>query len=257
MSVWKIPEKNSLNLAERQQYWAKTHLQDGFETVWSLTQDPFAREKLIAELLNLSDCSSILLPGCGTHVFLQTELAELEQVQKIHCTDFSKVVDFAKERFKHQKVTYAAEDLAKFKTSEKYSVVMPVNSVVSESHQENTNILTACYDALKPDGTLIGYFPTIFWPLDIAHLLQGEQKSAFIDRVDVANSTFHESQQDCYQIFYTPLRIRQLFKSCGFEIKKLEIVFFDSPSAIEETNQVYQVSDPDLVAYEMLIVAHK
>jgi len=252
---WPIAPKTVLSDAERRQYWETTHAEENYETVWSMTEDPDVRNKLTREIQAIDRYEKILVPGCGSKTVLEQQFAErLSDVREICCTDYPGVVEVARRHCQHEKIRYEARDLRHLNFDREWDIVAIVNSVLSESDAENRQILKSCFEALAPGGALVGMFPTIFAPIDIAYL---EKTRDRLQYVDLERSSLYETKQKIWQIFYTPLRLRQILKEAGYRLEKMEIFFCDSPYFLEHSRQYYGMDDPDNVIYEFSIVARK
>ena len=97
-SKWEIEHDSILSDSDRQRYWEHTHAIENYETVWSLTDDIEVRDKIIDELSNLKNISKILIPGCGSKVLLQNDIAKRFPQSLIICSDYQGVIDVAKKR---------------------------------------------------------------------------------------------------------------------------------------------------------------
>lgn len=72
------------------------------------------------------------------------------------------------------------------------------------------------------------------------------------------NSTLFEKKQKMHQIFYTPLRLHQVFKEAGFMRDRMEICFFDSERMMEETERYYKLPKVSgLCIWELLVLYRK
>ncbi|GAB2198502.1 class I SAM-dependent methyltransferase [Sessilibacter sp. MAH4] len=251
---WLIENEGKLTDIQRESYWKNTHLNENYETVWSMTDDHKVREKLIREI-EIFENSKILIPGCGSRVTLQNQIAMMvDEVEEILCTDFADVIDKAKLNDNHIKIKYDVRNSQKLGFRDEWDIIIVVNSILSENDEENRNILESCFESLKPGGFLVGMFPTIFATLDMGYL---EENSEFLNRVDAVKSSYREDKQGLWQIFYTPLRLRRIMLESGFDLKKMEIFFCDSEYFIEHSREYYGIQDPDMVIYELFISAQK
>jgi SAM-dependent methyltransferase len=255
MSKWEINQNNTLSKEEREQYWENKHCNENYKTVWSMTDDKAVRQKIIDTLSNHINVSKILIPGSGSKVLLQNEIAHQYPDSFILCTDFKNVISIAEKQQNANNIKYEARDSANLGFDKEWDVVVIVNSILSESHTENREILASCYKALKPGGILVGFFPTIFAGVDIANLESNDQR--ILNYVDIKNSSFYEAKQNIWQIFYTPLRLRFLLRETGFINFRMEIFFCDSEYFINQSREYYGIDDPDLPIYEHFVIAHK
>ena len=253
-SKWEIEHDSILLDSDRKKYWEHTHAVENYETVWSLTDDIEVREKIIDALSSYEDISKILIPGCGSKVLLQNEIADRFPKSLIVCSDYQGVIDIAKKKESRENIGYMALDSTNLGFENEWDVVIIVNSILSESHIENRDILKSCYRALKQDGVLLGFFPTIFASVDIAYLESEENMSLSID---LTKSSFYEKKQKIWQIFYTPLRLRYLLKEVNFIRDKMEIFFCDSEYFTAHSKEYYGIEDVDLPVYELFVIAYK
>ena len=251
---WLIRAKETLTDKRRKQYWEKTHKDDGYETVWSITGAPDFCERICQEVSILPEFSTILLPGCGSKVELQNSLAESLPITRICGTDYGEVVALAEKEENHAAITYVVRDSKALGFSREWDVILIVNSILSESDLENRQILDSCFKALKPGGMLVGVFPTIFSAVDIA-LVEG--KSEWLDLVDLNRSSFKDPVQGVTQVFYTPLRLRRILMEANFQLKKMEVLFLDSDYFADHAKEYYGLTDPDTPIYEYLVVAQR
>lgn len=251
---WIIRPKKTLTASERQSYWESIHNKSAYSDAFSTTEDVAYREKIIHELDQVGDIRSVLIPGCGSRVFLQKELARKPKIKEICCTDFEGVVQVAENHFRHPKVQYLARNSTALGFKDKWDAIVIVNSILSESDEENRNILLSCYNALRPGGTLIGYFPTIFCAVDVDSI---DPSLGVAKYIDLKRNSFYEKRQGAYQIFYTPLRLRYILKEAGFRLDKMEIYFLDSNFFKKQGAEYYGLKDEDAVIYELFIVAIK
>lgn len=251
---WVIHNSKKLSFEERKKYWENTHANDKYESVWSLTEDKTIRDKIVNEISLIDKISRIIIPGCGSKVHLQNQIANsLNNIDEIICTDFNRVIEIASKKNNSSKISYVERDSSNLMYNCEFDVSIIVNSVLSEDDIENRNILLSCYDSLRPNGTLIGFFPTIFCALDIANI----DKSEWLPHIDVKNNSFYEEVQKIWQIFYTPLRLRLILKEAGFIVDKMEVFFCDSPYFLKHSKEYYNLNDTDIVIYELFVVATK
>ena len=246
---WPIDFDDGFDTSQRQALWEEQHKSGYSENVWSITEDEEVRGKLIAKIEELHHSSRILVPGCGSEVHLQNDLAtRLQGIKQITCTDFESVIAIAKRKTKHPRIAYEARDSKNLGWKNEWDVVVVVNSVLSSSDSENRQILRSCFEVLSPGCALVGYFPTIYAAFEI----QTIDVKAITGAIDVRKCLFYEERQGMHQIFYTPLRLRRVLKEAGFRLTHMEIVFIDI------SKEYYGMEeDSDLAVYELLVVAHK
>jgi hypothetical protein len=252
---WLIEPPNELLPADRRAYWERTHTSGDIENIWSVTDDAGALQKFGDELKMLAARKRILIPGCGSKVSLQNHVADsFADIDEILCTDFDLVVKIAASQSNHPKIRYAARDSARLGFENEFDVVIDVNATLSDSDVENREILGACFGALREGGVLIGMFPTILCAVDAGYL---QADRAELEQVDLERSSFYEKSQALWQIFYTPLRLRQILKEAGFHMRKMEVYFCDSEFFLRQNETIYNIADHDIVTYELLVVAEK
>lgn len=252
---WLIDFDDGLDAAQRQELWERQHASGYGENVWSVTEDKTIRDRLISKIEGLNQFSRILIPGCGSEVHLQNDLARrLPNVERIMCTDHEGVVGLAMQKESDPLVTYESRKSTDLGWEDYWDVVVAVNSVLSASDTENRQILRSCHEALRPGGAIVGYFPTIFAAFEI----QSIDARAITGAIDVHKCLFYEERQRMHQIFYSPLRLRRILKEAGFRLDLMEIVFFDSEEHFaDESKRYYGMDDPDLAVYELLVVAYR
>jgi SAM-dependent methyltransferase len=246
----------AMSRVEREAYWASVHLDAGYENVVSLTEDRSVQDRIVGALRSLRGCERVLIPGCGSCTALQERLVlELPDV-RIMCVDFPAVVDAAEGRFAHERVEYVSHDMARPHWRAEFDAVVVVNSILSDSDLENRQILASCHDALRPGGILTGFFPTAFAAFEAALILGDDARLAL---VDPATAIKYEPAQDAYQMFYTPLRLRQVLREAGFVRELLAIEFLDSEHFLGPARDVATLGegDDDLVLYEHFVVAER
>lgn len=251
-SKWLIRFDKEMSKNGRRKYWENIHRQHNYENVFSITEDAGVRNRIKRVLLD--NVRSVLIPGCGSQVFLQKDLVNQYNIKRIVCTDYKAVVEMAQKRFAHKKISYLAKDSTKLAFRNKFDAVVIVNSAVSESDAENRKMLRSCWRSLKKGGALVGYFPTIFCAVDIGLI---DPQTGIMKRVCLEKSMFYEEKQKQHQIFYTPLRLRCILKEAGFKLGRMEICFFDSKYFQKEGSNYYGLGDKDLVIYGLFVVATK
>ncbi|HEY9812938.1 MAG TPA: class I SAM-dependent methyltransferase, partial [Candidatus Sericytochromatia bacterium] len=189
---WLIPSirRASLSLEEEKNLWNELH-EDYAKKVLSLTQDPKICETLIRPS-SQSPCFDIpnspeikvLIPGCGSEIYLQKTLLEFcPHIGQIYCIDFSQTaIDLAKKnwlqadgdsRLNNQQLIFAEANSTRLTEQfpdwqNKFDYILVVNSVVSGEDDKNRQMLREFYKVLKTGGKLSGFFPTIFWELEVA-----------------------------------------------------------------------------------------
>lgn len=253
MHKWLIEPSEELSPAARRSYWETVHVDDDYDSVWSMTEDAGVRARLVEELSKAGSPGRIVIPGCGSRTLLERDLAAAFPDADVYGTDFPAVVAAAA-RFEHPRVHYVARDSADLGWSDEIDAVVVVNSILSESDAENRAILESCCRSLRPGGVLVGFFPTVFAAADIASLSRSRE---MMSQVNLERSSFFERKQQLEQIFYTPLRLRVALREAGFELDRIELYFCESDYFLRHGREYYGLEDDDLVIYEHLVVARK
>lgn len=252
---WLINTEHVLTDDQRKRYWVKTHTEENYETVWSMTDDPYVRSRIVRELERVECRKKILVPGCGSRVTLQNEIAaSLPDIDEILCTDFEGVINVAQKQKNDRIIRYKPRDSKRLGSTQEWDVIVNVNAILSENDTENRDILDSCFKVLKTGDVLIGMFPTIFATVDISYIEEDRERLRF---VDFERSAFYEEKQGLWQIYYTPLRLRRILLESGFKLNRMEIYFCDSEYFQNHSNEYYGLSDPDAVIYELFIIAEK
>ena len=219
-----------------------------------MTDDPGVCDR-IAGTLRDHEAKQILVPGAGSRTGLQECLAaELPQLQRLVCSDFPDVISLGEKNFSHPLIDYRAADSTSLPWSSEFDAAVVVNSILSDSDRENRQMLASIRETLRPEGVLVGFFPTVFASFEIASVSDDRERRA---TVDLERSTKYEPAQDDHQIFYTPLRLRMILREAGFEIALMEVYFLDSDYFRAEENEwnEFTIDDEDLVLYEHYVVA--
>jgi hypothetical protein len=252
--TWDINPIAVLSKEDRERYWSNEHVESDYASVWSMTEDPAVQKTVLEELTQIN-AARILIPGCGSVATLQERIArDVKSADTILCTDFKSVVEIARKRTTSANIFYKAMDSSSIPCDESWDAVVVVNSVLSENHSENVQMIEAFFGALKPGGLLLGFFPTVFCAMDIS-LAAGHVD--LMSNIDSVRSSFYEKKQGMWQIFYTPLRLRKIIKDTGFIRKKFEVFFCDSDYFENHSREYYDLRDVDSHVYEHFIVAEK
>jgi ubiquinone/menaquinone biosynthesis C-methylase UbiE len=236
---------------DRERYWEHIHRHDNYDNVLSLTDDPELRQRLVARLADLPQAAEVIVLGCGSRTSLERTVASTYPAFKITCSDFSGVIEEAQSRFEHARVRYHAANSTDLPWKDKFDAVIVVNSILSESDDENRQMLHSAFRALRPSGRLIGFFPTIFAAFEIALLTEDSERLAMID---LKTSMKYEPMQNASQIFYTPLGLRSILREAGFVLNSMETVFLDSDYMLQQARKL-EVTDDATVVYEHFVVA--
>lgn len=273
---WLIEAAPNLPSCEQEKgIWNKIHTEYS-EFTFSMTQNPKICEKLIHPSTDFdSFCipnspeTKVLIPGCGSEIYLQkTLLSFCPHIGQIYCTDFSKTaieqaktnwqeVD-GKNRLNNHQLVFEEIDSTKLtkqkpELQEQFNYVLVVNSVLSGDDQINRQMLAEFYQVLKPGGKLYGFFPTIFWDLEVAYLDKSKAYWLTDGTIDLPHSAWHDKEWKDRQIYYTPLRLNRIFKEIGFKRLSFEIDIDDSATAMNNLKNIYDLDDPDIYPWEFLV----
>lgn len=260
---WEVKSKT---VSTAEESWSLIHQQGYEDSVWSVADDSKLHRKIIHLLLERFPPKKlkILFPGCGSGIEIQNTIFDyLEaRIDRIVCTDFSDVIKIAKERqeqLKNQnKIEYLASNSSTLShtvlDTKLYDTIIAINSVLSENDRENRAILQSCSDVMDSEGIFIGLFPTPFCALEIG-MLEGNINR--LKSVDLEKSSVYDASQKMNQTFYTPLRLKRLFKEVGLEIEIIEIFICDTENMVSKSRKHYGIEDEDIFVYEYFIVAKK
>jgi SAM-dependent methyltransferase len=273
---WLIPScLASKSLEQEKADWDETH-KDYSTNVFSLTQEPKVGETLIrpsSQFPNFDIPNSpeikVLIPGCGSEIYLQKSLIEFcPHIGQIYCTDFSKTaIDKAQsnwqkangnERLNNQQLVFAEADSTKLTEQRpdwqnKFDYVLVVNSVLSDDDVKNRQMLREFYEVLKPGGRLYGFFPTIFWDLEVAYLSQAKAHWLTDGTINLSDSAIYDRKWNDRQIFYTPLRLNRIFKETGFKRLSFEVYLSDSAISVANLKETYDIDEPDIFDWVFLV----
>jgi hypothetical protein len=167
------------------------------------------------------------------------------------CTDY---VEIGEPSHVDRGVRYARADTSALPWTDFFDAIIIVNSILSESDSENRDMLKACFEALAPGGSLVGFFPTIFCALDIAILENNQEK---MRNIELESSLCYERIQGAKQVFYTPLRLRRILREVGLTLVAIELFFCDSDYFSNHARRLYDIYDEDLCPYEYFVIAKK
>ena len=119
-------------------------------------------------------------------------------------------------------------------------------------------MIDECCRVLGDRGIFVGYFPTIFSPLEMTYLEPAAEFLRTSGAISLPRSMFQFSRSGLRQIYYTPLRLAQIFHDDGFHLKKMEIVFFDGSDIQEQSEQLFGIPrESGLYPWELLVVMQK
>ncbi len=277
--IWDIPDSNhTMDITAEERYWISEH-SSGYD-ILSLTDCQSVLDDLLANIeSHLSTVSrsksldevKILIPGCGTRVKLEVAIAQNFPGVQIHCGDFTDVIQLATSEFARlkeqltlqgqstaplERVSYHVLDSTNLPDSPKYDLIIVINSVLASQHNQNFQMLESFRRVISPEGRLIGFFPNIFAVADLLSLIRSPDE--VFSQIDIQRSSYFEQKQQIEQVFYSPLRLRHLLVSLGFEIERLEVYFFDKPDVFERVRRHYAEffhPDTDVVFYEHYLEA--
>lgn len=246
---WLIEPNQKLTQQQRKKLWERIHCQDGYDqTIFTMMESRAVRQRVL-EALQPHSPRDVLVPGCGSRTHMEQDLVQQLPIQQVRATDFKRVVQLAQKRFQHPRVHYEARDSTELPWQKCFDAVVNINAVVSESDRENRQILDRFHQSLRPDGIMVGFFPTVFSIVDMAFL----DDPTRLRRVDFQRSSFRS--ENFSQVFYTPLRLRQVLREVGFTIDRFELFFCDDEHGYHQTRKHHGTRDPDLLWYEHFIVA--
>jgi len=184
---WLIPSGLASQSTETN-IWDKDH-ENYSKNVFSVTQDSEVCKALIHPssqfpVFNIPDSPEIkvLIPGCGSKIYLQKALFEFcPRIGQVCCTDFSETaIDVARKKWKqadgetklNSQIFFETVDSIQLTQEkpdwiEKFDYILVVNSVVYGENAITRQMLKEFYNVLKPRGKVYGFFPTIFggWKL--------------------------------------------------------------------------------------------
>lgn len=276
-SKWPIPSANRLtskSLEQEKELWDKNH-EDYANTTFSLTQDPNICKALVRperspgfDIPNSPDIK-VLIPGCGSEIYLQKTLLEFcPQIGQIYCTDFSKTaIEKAQENWKNadgesrlnnQQIVFEEVDSTRIieqkpDWQDKFDYVLLVNSVVSSDDETNRQMIREFGKVLKPGGKIYGYFQTTLCYLEIAYFSRKHAHCVTEGFIDVYGNKVWDAQWQYAQIYYTPLRLNRIFKEAGLKRLSLEIDFFDYEPFVSMFKKMIEHDDPDIFLWHLLV----
>jgi SAM-dependent methyltransferase len=259
---WLIPPEglDGHSRVDARHSWDLQHGELQYENVYSATEDSDLRTRLIDILrrkaINSEKPSRILVPGCGSRACLEHALVDAFSTITVLATDYPGVVRAAASRLSHPRVEFASRDTRSLGLSSEFDAALAINSVLSGCDIENRAMLRSIHTALRPNGLLVGLFPTIFAAADIG--LCEERERWRLELVDLPQSRYcFDEHHAATHILYTPLRLRTILYGAGFTALSMEIYFCDSPRLRHEAFRVYGLEGEDVVLYELLVTARK
>lgn len=268
---WFLTPQHELTTPERQQIWRTVHSR-GYrqEEVWSVTRDAGLRRRLVKGLSGLPSCRRILLPGCGSLTHVQQEiLTHCPGVESIVCTDLAEAVEIAQRDLIHPKVEFHAVDSARVheRWPEHFDVVIPINSVLSSSDEENRAMVRSFCGALRPQGSMLGVFPCIYAVHELYRFVPPEARGGIAGResLDLDGRTLTWFPKDpelpaaLPQIFYSVNDLRIVFAESGFDLATLsmmiDVLAEDSSRPIVEA--WYQIRDRRVCLWNLMVTVAK
>jgi len=258
---WLIPpvELRGQYPLDARDYWDLRHGRLQYENVYSVTEDPELRTKLVEILravISPHVPSKVLVPGCGSRALLEQDLVESFPRTSVLATDYPGVAAAAAARLCHRRVEFAGRDTRCLGLQSEFDAAVVINSVLSECDHENRAMLQSIHTALKPNGLLVGLFPTIFAPADVGFCEERERWR--LELVDLPRSRYcFDEYAGATHILYTPLRLRAVLREVGFAALRMEIFFCESPRLRNEAFRVYGLEGEDVVLYELLVTSRK
>lgn len=276
---WLIPSCLTSNSIEKEKTdWDEAH-KDYSKNVFSLTKDPKVSEILVHPSsqdpgFNIPNSREIkvLIPGCGSEIYLQKILLKFcPQIGQVCCTDFSKTaIEMAEKhwqqfdgdsKLKIQQLTFKESDSTRLTEqnldwNDKFDYVLVVNSVLSGDDVKNRQMLGEFYKVLKPGGKLYGFFPTIFWHLEVSYLSRSKAYWLTDGTINLSDSAYYDKKYNDRQILYTPLRLNRIFKEAGFKRLSFEVHFGDSDilvANLKECDDEDKIDEPDIYCWHFLV----
>ncbi len=280
---WLIPSTRlaSHSYEEEKAAWDEDH-NDYSKNIFSLTQDPQVCNTLIRpsnqpSCFNIPDSPEIkvLIPGCGSDIYLQKTLLEFcPNIGQVCCSDFSKTaIESANKKWqqvdrdsklKTQQLIFAELDSTRLTEQrpdwkDKFDYILVVNSVLSSEDDQNRQMLSEFHKVLKPGGKLYGIFPTILCYLEMAYLSQSKAHWLEDGTVNLTDSAYYDKglNNRNRQIYYTPLRLNRIFKEAGFKRLSFDIFFDDSDILVAKMQEIYNIHEPDIYGWEFLVRLEK
>ena len=255
MEKWLInlEKKKDRNNEQEMGNWNNNYQKYQYDDVFSITEDRDVCKKLASGIKENSN--KILIPGCGSKTYLQDYISTIFDGDII-CTDWSKhALEIAKESSKSDKICYFKDDMTNMQFDDNtFDNIIISNSILSGDDRNNRKMLNECNRVLKKGGTLTGLFPSVYATYEISYLDEQFKYLRKENIISIEDNTFYETTQDMYQIFYTPIRLRRIFKENNFKTEKFEIFFCDSEHLLEENEKIYKLpKESDLVIWEFFI----
>ena len=256
--MWPIPCLGA-SPSDAREYWESRHGRLHFENVYSVTEDPELRARIMELLTGALDPVApcrILVPGCGARALLERDLVTSVLAWSILATDYPGVVRAAAKQLQHPRVAYCGRDTRALDLESEYDAAVVINAILSDSDVDNRAMLRSVHAAIRPSGLFVGLFPTIFAPADIGFCEERERWR--LELVDLLHSRYcFDEHVGATHILYTPLRLRAILREAGFTAVRMEVFFCESPCLREEAARVYGLEGGDAVIYELLVTCRK
>lgn len=248
---WLLPDPSGARRDDKD-YWEKEHCDLDYGSTFSVGEDEAVTNTIVDEALGSSPCTDILIAGCGSRIDLQRALLSRAPCHThVIATDFAAVIDLARDRYSHPRLTYAAlESTAPFVQA--FDVVIAVNVLVMEGDLANRELVQSWAQALRYGGTLVVLAPVLFCGQELA-LLTGRRD--LWESLDLKGSSWLEGRQGIREVEYSPLRLRRALKEAGLRLSDMRLVFLEGSSSREQSRTAYGLDDDDLLVYEQLVTA--
>jgi SAM-dependent methyltransferase len=248
---WLVPDTDG-SAPDRKGYWERAHGEARYSDVFSVGEDDGVRRIVVDAALAAVPCEEILLVGCGSRTDLQEELLSRAPADtRVVATDFEKVVEVARARFTHPRLSYVSLE-SQPRYVHRFDAVVAVNVLVNDSDLANRELLDEWAAALSASGRLVSLLPILCAGYELGTLAERDD---LLRCLDLERSRWIEERQGISQIEYLPLRLRRILKESGLRLQDLRIVFLEGAQSREQTRLHYGISDHDLAVYEQLVVA--
>ena len=125
----------------RRAYWEAEHRDNDYEGVFTVSQDEVVVSRCV-EVAERRGSRTVLVAGCGSNVSIQRAL--LDRVATVECVvgvDFPGVVEVAATRLDDPRARWVGADIATDGCGEQADMIITINSVLSDSDEENRSIL--------------------------------------------------------------------------------------------------------------------
>ncbi len=239
--------------------WDHDHAINQYRNVFSITDDVEVCMRLTKGIDE--NVEKVLIPGCGSKTNLQRHIVEnFTNIRSIDCTDWSQsAIDQASAGYSHEKIRYWKEDSSALPFQHaSFDYVIISNSILSNQDVLNRKMIQECHRVLKRGKPLYGMFPTIYCAAEFTYLDTRFAHWLTDGTIDLTKNSFYEREQKLNQIFYTPLRLKQILQEAGFTRRSFEICFFDNAYFERENEKIYGIPpDSGLSIWEILVSMEK